>query len=174
MLAQFASMSDRRAAIIKLHRTGKTNSEIIKLLKAPKSTVCHTVNRFKELNSNEDRLQSSRPRNSRTSKVINAVRARIWRNPKRSIMKMAREMDVSEKTVRNIAKTVLRFSPIKLQTCNHLTNIQKETTLARAKILLNTIKSGTDTREVILSDEKYLMSKQCLTDKVIVFLLNLL
>ena len=35
-------MSDKRAAIIELHRAGKTNSEIVKLLKAPRSTVLHT------------------------------------------------------------------------------------------------------------------------------------
>ena len=31
-LAQFASMSDKRASIIELHRAGKTNLEIINLL----------------------------------------------------------------------------------------------------------------------------------------------
>ena len=56
-------MSDKRAAIIELHRAGKTNSEIVKLLKAPRSTVYHTVSRFKELqskynkNSNNDLKQ---------------------------------------------------------------------------------------------------------------------
>ena len=32
-------MSAKRAAIIELHRVGKTNSEIVKLLKAARSTV---------------------------------------------------------------------------------------------------------------------------------------
>ena len=32
-------MSDKRAATIELHRADNTNSEIIKLHKAPKSTV---------------------------------------------------------------------------------------------------------------------------------------
>ena len=49
-------MSDKCAAIIELHHAGKTNSEIIKLLNAPNSTVYHIVNRFKELNSTEDLL----------------------------------------------------------------------------------------------------------------------
>ena len=40
-------MSDKRAAIIQLHRAGKTNSEIVKLLKAPRSTVYHTVSSLK-------------------------------------------------------------------------------------------------------------------------------
>ena len=42
-------MSDKRAAVIELHRAGKTNSENVKLLKAPRSTVYHTISRFKEL-----------------------------------------------------------------------------------------------------------------------------
>ena len=48
-------MSDKCAAIIELHRAGKTNSEIVKLIKAPGSTVYHTVSRFKELQSTKDR-----------------------------------------------------------------------------------------------------------------------
>ena len=39
-------MSAKRAAIIKLHCTGKTNSEIVMLLKAARSTVYYTVTRF--------------------------------------------------------------------------------------------------------------------------------
>ena len=35
----------KREAIIQLHCAGKTNSEIIKLLKVAKSTVYHVVNR---------------------------------------------------------------------------------------------------------------------------------
>ena len=81
-------MSDKRAAIIELHRAGKTNSEIVKLLKAPRSTVYHTVSRCKELQSTEDRPQNGRPRSSRTPKMINAVRARIRRNPKGSMRTM--------------------------------------------------------------------------------------
>ena len=147
-------MSKKRAAIIELHRAGKTNSGIIKILKAAKSTVYHTVNRFKYLNSTLDRPRNSRPQTSRTLKVINAVPARILRNPKRSMRKMACEIDVSEKTMRNIVKTAPVVSPIKLRTCHHLTNPQKEKRLTRSKILLNKMKSDKDTEEIIFSNEK--------------------
>ena len=36
-------MSAKSEAIIELHRAGYTNSEIVKLIKAPKSIVHHTV-----------------------------------------------------------------------------------------------------------------------------------
>ena len=39
-------MSAKHAAIIELHRASKTNSEIVKLLKAVRSTVYYNVTRF--------------------------------------------------------------------------------------------------------------------------------
>ena len=86
--------------------------------------------------------------------MINAVKARIRRNPKRSMRAMARDMNVSEKTIRNIVKIDLKMSSFKMQTRQHLTDLQKEKRLARAKILLNKLKAGTDTNEIIFSDEK--------------------
>ena len=135
-------MSDKCAAIIELHRTGKINSEIIKLLKAPKSPVSHTVNRFEELSSAKDRPRSDRPQTSRTPKVINAVRARIRRNPMRPIRKIAREIDLSEKTVKNIVQTDLKFLPIKLQTCHHLANLQKKIRSSKNSAEQNEVRYG--------------------------------
>ena len=54
-------MNAKHAAIIELHRMGKTNSEIVKLLKAARSTVYYTVTRFRELKSTEDCPQHGRP-----------------------------------------------------------------------------------------------------------------
>ena len=75
----------KRAAIIQLHRAGHSNSKIMKLLKAPKSTVCDTIlrfQRFQELGTMEDRDRSGRPRSARTPAKIKALRERIQRNPK--------------------------------------------------------------------------------------------
>ena len=54
-------MSAKCAAIIELHCMGKTNSEIVKLLKAARSTVYYTVTRFQKLKSTEDCPQCGRP-----------------------------------------------------------------------------------------------------------------
>ena len=53
-------MSAKRAAIIGLHCAGKTNSEIVKLLKAARLTVYYTVTRFQELKSTEDHPRCGR------------------------------------------------------------------------------------------------------------------
>ena len=39
---------------------------------------------------------------------------------------MARDMNVSEKTIRNIVKTDLKMSSLKMQTRQHLTDLQKK------------------------------------------------
>ena len=60
--------------------------------------------------------------------MINAVRARIRHNPKRSMRAMSRDMNVGEKTIKNIVKTDLKMSSLKMQTRQHLTDFQKEKT----------------------------------------------
>ena len=47
-------MSDKLAAIIELHQPGNKNSEIVKLLKTPNSTIYRTDCIFKELQGTEN------------------------------------------------------------------------------------------------------------------------
>ena len=123
----------QREAIIELHRAGKKNSDIIKLIKAPKSTVYNTIKRFKELGNASDRPRSGRPRTPRTQKLINTVKTRVTRIPKRSMRRMAREMDVSEPIMRIFVKTELKLSTVKMQPSQHLMDLRK--ILTRAHIL---------------------------------------
>ena len=85
-------------------------------------------------------------------KVVDAVRARVWRNPKRFMMGMACDINVSDKMMRNTVKTDLKLSSLKMQTCQCLSDLQKEKRLDQVKILLK-LKACTDTDEIIFSDE---------------------
>ena len=105
---------------------GVSNSMIIKQLKAPKSTVYNTVARFKELGDNKDRFRSGCPHTACTPKIIKAACERVRKNPKRSIRKMAQEMNISQKIIRTIVKTDLKLSPIKLKKLHQLTDLQKK------------------------------------------------
>ena len=58
--------------------------------------------------------------------LAKAVNARIKRNPQKSMRKMAREMDVDEKIMKNAVKTDLKLSPLKMRICQNLTDLQKE------------------------------------------------
>ena len=144
----------QRDAIIQLHCAGKTNPEIIKLLKAPRSTVWKVVKRYQDLGTASDRPRSGRPRTARTPAKIKCIKERIRRNPKRSMRKMAKSLDMDEKTVRNIVKKDLKLSPFKKTNSQQLTDLQKQKRLERSKILLNAMKDGTQAGEIVFSDEK--------------------
>ena len=138
----------KRAAIIQLHRAGHSNSKIMKLLKAPKSTVRDTILRFQELGTMEDRDRSGRPQSARTPAKIKALRERIRRNPKRSLRKTAKDMNISHESVRTIVEQDLKMSPYKIRTRQLLTDLQKRKRKERAKILLNRLKGGTEKGEI--------------------------
>ena len=144
----------KRAAIIQLHRAGHSNSRIMKLLKAPKSTVCDTILRFQELGTMEDRDRSGQPQSACTPAKIKALRERIRRNPKRSLRKTAKDMNISHESVRTIVEQDLKMSPYKIRTRQLLTDLQKQKRKERAKILLNRLKGGTEKGEIVFSDEK--------------------
>ena len=59
-----------------------------------------------------------------SSRLLKPVSSAI--NPQRSMRKMTREMDVDEKTMRNVVKTDLKLSLLKMQTCQNLTDLKKE------------------------------------------------
>ena len=70
------------------------------------------------------------------------------------MMGMACDMNVSDKMMKNTVKTDLKLSSLKMQTCQRLTDLQKEKRLDQAKILLNKLKACMDTDEIIFSNEK--------------------
>ena len=73
---------NQRKAIIQLFCAGKTNPEIVKILKAPKSTVRDAVKRYKELGTSDNCPRSGQPHTAHTPTKIKAIRERIRRNPK--------------------------------------------------------------------------------------------
>ena len=64
--------------------------------------------------------------------------------------KMARDMIIDPKSMRTIVKTDLKLSPLKLKKRQQLTVLQNR----RRALLLNLMKSGTPTGEIVFSDEK--------------------
>ena len=124
----------KRHANIELHYAGVSNLMIIKQLKVPKSTVYDTVARFKKLGDEKDHPRSGCPHTACTSKIIKATCERARRNSKRSIRKMAHEMNINPKT--------MKLSPFKLKKLHQLTDLQKKKRVDRAQVLLNFIKDG--------------------------------
>ena len=72
------------------------------------------IKRYKELGNASVRPRSGKPRTARTQKLKNAFKACVARNPTRSMRKMAREMDMSEPTMKRIVITELKLSHLKI------------------------------------------------------------
>ena len=72
----------QRKTIIQLFCAGKTNPEIVKILKAPKSTVRDAANQYKELGTSDDCPKSGQSQIACTPTKIKAIGERIRRSPK--------------------------------------------------------------------------------------------
>ena len=89
----------KRQCVIDLHNAGKSNPEILKLLKhlkLNKMFVSRTIKRFAETNSTKDRPRSGCPRSATGPEIKKKVAARIRRNPERSMRKMAAEVGIGQ------------------------------------------------------------------------------
>jgi len=152
-------MEGKREAVISLHCAGKTQVSIAKSLDVAQSTVSKALKRFKEKGDFKDRSRCGRPRSKRSVSKIKAVRERIRRNPRRSMRKMAKETNMSARTMGRLVHDDLKMSSFTLQKRQSLSETVKSKRHERSKILLNELKSGT-AGEVIWSDEKIFTVEQ--------------
>jgi len=143
----------QRAAIIELHSSGNRICEIVRQLGIAKGTVCRTISRFRELGNLEDRPRSGRPTTADTPRNRNIIRNRIRRNSKRSKRKMARDLQIDEKSVRNIVKKKLKLHSYKMQKAHLLTEKMKQDRLKKAEDLKRRFGRGAH-RTILFSDEK--------------------
>ena len=63
-------MTENRAAIVALHRAGKSNSDIEKTLSIGRSIVWKTLKRFNKRSDLSDRPRSGRPRSQRSKQLF--------------------------------------------------------------------------------------------------------
>ncbi len=111
----------QHAEIIELHSRRNRICEIVRQLGIDKRTVSRIICGFRELGDLEDRPRSEWPTTADTPRNRNIIRNRIRRNPKRSMRKLARNMGIHEKSVRNIFKKKPKLYSYKVQKAHLLT-----------------------------------------------------
>ena len=129
-------METERAAIIELFRNGSTTAQILRALNFPmkrRNFVYRTINRFRETGSLSDKPRSGRPVTATTRKMKSAVRSRVWRNPHRSVRKMALELKISRGSLRRIVNRNLGLSSFKRKRVHFLTDKIRAKRLSRSK-----------------------------------------
>lgn len=145
-------MSVKRQRILDFLSAGKQPDEVAKAVGVHRATVFRVQARFKATGTINRQIGSGRPRSKRTPAIISAVKARIRRNPIRSMRQMAKDFNMDSKSMRNLikhdigARSLARI-PRPLQTL-----VNKEKRLQRCKRILSFLKNGPHI--LLFSDEK--------------------
>ncbi|GFU66872.1 uncharacterized protein TNCV_895081 [Trichonephila clavipes] len=87
----------------------------VHLFNVPRQTVSDAICRFKELGNDGRPPRSARKRNVNTSRNHKAIEKRVQRNPRVSVRQITRDMGISDRSMRQIAKMVLGLKPYKLK-----------------------------------------------------------
>ncbi|KAI6650840.1 Transposase [Oopsacas minuta] len=155
-------MEKEWSAIVELFQKGKKQKEIMKLLKIPQTRrnfVIRTIKRFNETGGVMDRARTGRPVSITTVKMRKVVRSRVWRNPQRSIRKMAKELKISRGSLQTIVKRDLGLSSFKKRKVHFLSDKIKTKRLSRSKVL-HTRFAAQGLDRVLFSDKKLFTVEQ--------------
>ncbi|KAI6653035.1 Tyrosine--tRNA ligase, cytoplasmic [Oopsacas minuta] len=114
------------SAILTEHDAKKAGTEVVKQCDSPllssllypalqtrRNFVIRTIKRFNETGGVMDRARTGRPVSITTVKMRKVVQSRVWRNPQRSIRKMAKELKISRGFLQTIVKRDLGLSSFK-------------------------------------------------------------
>ncbi|KAI6658827.1 MhmaT1 transposase [Oopsacas minuta] len=149
-------MVDARSKIITHYLSGNRPTEILKKLKHEKVNrmlVYRTIKRYKETSGITDKARSGRSPTARSIRLRKPVRSRVARNPRRSMRKMAKELEIKRESLRKLIHQDLGLKSLKRKTVHHLTPSICQKGLERWKGLLQRL--GTeDFEKIIFSDEK--------------------
>ena len=160
-------MELERSAVIELFKNGKSQKEILKLLNLHNSRrkfVYRTIHRYKVTGCVVDRARSGRPRSVTTPALRKVVRERIRRNPRRSMRKMAKDLKISESSIRKVVKIDLGMHSFKRRKIHFLTEKVKAKRLERCKGQLRKHVTH-DLLNIIFTDEKIFTIEEALNSQ---------
>ncbi|GFU05435.1 paired domain-containing protein [Trichonephila clavipes] len=83
--------------------------------------MCDTISRFKELDNDGRRPARGRKCIVNTLRNRKVIEKPVQRNPRVSMRQIARDMGISDRSVKRIAKTELELKPYKLRKVQLLT-----------------------------------------------------
>ncbi|KAF2879859.1 hypothetical protein ILUMI_26316 [Ignelater luminosus] len=149
-------MEFKRNSVIALYLAGKSQSAIVRELehiKVNRKFVYRTINRYNETGSVVKRYGGGPKKTATSPEMVRKVKKRLERNPRRSGNQMAKELNISQSSIRRILQNELQVKAYKKQKAHDLTPNQKKVRFERAKELLRLAASG-DFPNIVFSDEK--------------------
>lgn len=146
----------KRNLVIGLHLEGKSNVQICRAL--PKldlneKFVHRTIKRYEDTGSIKKRYGGGRRCTATAQANVEKVRHRLARNPGRSANQMAKELNISRKSVQRILAEKLKVRPFKKSISQELTTAQQKKRLNCSKALIRLLDGG-ELPNLVFSDEK--------------------
>jgi transposase len=160
---------DVRAAIIQGLRAGRTAREISDFNNISLRTVYNEKQRFDEsvdsgqspADVSSERKQHKRRSDARDVNFVQLVQEMISEDPGRSMRSMARELEVSDSTIRRVVEEDIRYKSYALRRGPLLNDVTRERRLEKAKLLLTRLKHPHSNGQLIFfSDEKNFSQEQ--------------
>ncbi|XP_033213937.1 uncharacterized protein LOC117171001 [Belonocnema kinseyi] len=149
-------MDFKRNSVIALYLTGKSQPAIVRELnhfKANKVFVYRTITRYNNTGSIAKRHGGCHQKTATSREMVQKVKKRLERNPRRSANQMAKELKISDRSIRLIQKNDLKVKSYKIRKAHYLTPKQQQVRLERAKELLRLAESG-QFPNIVFSEEK--------------------
>ncbi|KAF2897019.1 hypothetical protein ILUMI_09157 [Ignelater luminosus] len=149
-------MEFKRNSVIALYLAGKSQSAIVRELehiKVNRKFVYRTINRYNETGSVVKRYGGGPKKTATSPEMVRKVKKRLEQNPRRSGNQMAKELNISQSSIRRILQNELQVKAYKKQKAHDLTPNQKKVRFERAKELLRLAASG-EFPNIVFSDEK--------------------
>ena len=148
-----SAMEAKREQIVALLHEGLSIPDIMTKLSVSRATIFNTKKRLSELGHVKTKPGSGRKPTVTTPRLLANLKARIRRNPIRSMRGMAKEFGISEFTVRSAIKNKIGARSLSRTKRFLLTDRLKTLKLERSKKLLWILKKKTPV--ILFTDEKY-------------------
>ena len=95
-----------------LKSAGVSYKSISKQLKVCLKTVYNVLKRYQETGTTSSKSIPGRKYSTRTKQLVDVVQKKVFRNPRRGIRKMAKDLQKSRGTIRRIVKENLSMKPL--------------------------------------------------------------
>ena len=141
----FWSMASQcvRDQIVALKKAGVSNKQVTTQLNVCRKTIYNVMKRFQECGTTSSKPIPGRNRSVRTRRIIEVVKKRVRRNPRRSMRKTAKELNISsETTLRRVVKDDLGLKAYKMVRRQLISQASKKKRLNRGKKMLKEIKNA--------------------------------
>ena len=146
------TQEERRRKIKSMLQAGKSTSEIRAALDVNRTAIFRVKKLLAETGDVKRRAGSGAKRTKRTKTLVKAVKAKIQRNPRRSMRQLSKEHSVSPRTMR---RTILDLGMKSraVTTRQYISESQKARRLQRSRKILSWLKSHPGV-VTVFSDEK--------------------